>query len=182
MQWGIDYHDKDFEGDLSRATPTLKRLANSLTGRLDPEDLIQETYLRCWTHREKFTPETNISAWACFIMRNLFYSTKRKSWRSVVMPVDLDGRSIAELIPTSANQLDRLELQEVLAAWQYLPREMQSACECILLDGMSYVETAEELGTAVGTVKSRVTRAKDILEKLFQVNRKTGNGVGTTNG
>ena len=148
------------------AVPSLRAFAISLSGNVDrADDLVQETMLRALANIHSFQPGTNMSAWLFTILRNLFRSEYRKRRREVE---DTDG-SFAEGLKSHPEQLGRVEFQEFRAALSQLPAEQ---CEALILvgaSGFSYEEAADICDCAVGTIKSRVNRARSRLAKLLSI-------------
>lgn len=169
--------EREFDAALIAATPKLRRAA--LVWTRDPDkaaDLVQDTLVKALRARASFMLGTNMGAWLCFIGRNQFYSEKRRAWRMVQMPM-LAGKdggeiSLAEQIPVAASQQDHIDLEELQEALSYLPSEMAEAIRCIAIDGLTYEEAANELDTETGTIKSRVSRGRKILDDYFGLNRR----------
>jgi len=146
------------------AIPNLRAFAMSLTYNLDQaEDLVQETILRAWEKRDSFQPGTNLTAWLFTILRNHFHTTYRKRRREVE---DGDGIYAARL-KSAPEQLHRLELQDLRSALQQLPPEQREAVLLVAAEGVSYEDAATICGVAVGTIKSRVNRARTRLAELM---------------
>jgi RNA polymerase sigma-70 factor, ECF subfamily len=142
--------------------PKVRRVALRFARRPDmADDLVQDTVVRALQNRDRFQMGTNMGGWLCFICRNIFLSGKRRSWRSTGMDDDW-----ARAIPGPDNPHHRLALKEVLEALQYLPAEHSEAL-LLIAEGLSYDEAAQVLGCEVGTVKSRVSRARDAVELFF---------------
>lgn len=133
------------------------------------DDLVQDTIVKAMAARLSFRAGTNMGAWLGFIARNIFLSEKRRSWRMVEMA---EGQ--AEGVPAPASQLTRVLASEGFAALAYLPDEMREAVLLVGMDGASYEEAAEILKTEVGTIKSRVSRGRQILADYFGVNNHQG--------
>lgn len=146
-----------FREDLLGLLPDLRRFAQSLAHGADQaEDLVQETLLKAWQNQKRYRPGTNLKAWTFTIMRNQFYTEKRKSRREVE---DVDGAAAGQLIEL-ADQLHRVALREVWSRIRTLPEAQQEALLLVAAQGMTYEEASEVLGCQVGTVKSRVSRAR----------------------
>jgi RNA polymerase sigma-70 factor, ECF subfamily len=140
------------------AVPSLRAFAISLYGNVDrADDLVQETLLRAWTHLDSFEPGTNMSAWLFTILHNRFRSEYRKRRREVE---DADG-SYAASLTTLPEQNSRLEMDEFREALKLLPHEQPS--------GFSYEEAAQICECAVGTIKSRVNRARNRLAEILSI-------------
>ena len=114
---------------------------------------------------DSFQPGTNMSAWMFTILRNLFRSEYRKRRREVE---DTDG-SYAESLKSHPEQGSRLEFQEFRAALAKLPPDQREALILVGASGFSYEEAANICGCAVGTIKSRVNRARTRLADLLSI-------------
>ncbi len=148
------------------AVPSLRAFAISLCGNVDrADDLVQETLLRAWANIHSFEPGTNMSAWLFTILRNLFRSEYRKRRREVP---DGDG-TYAESMKTQPEQGGRVEFEEFRAALNKLPTDQREALILVGASGFSYEEAAEICGCAVGTIKSRVNRARTRLAELMSI-------------
>ena len=123
------------------------------------DDLVQETLAKAWAHRGKFKEGTNLRAWLFTILRNTYYGELRSRRREVP---DSDGHHAAQLVSPPA-QLHYLELQNVAHAFEGLTAGQREALFLVGVSGMSYDEAARIGGCAVGTIKSRVFRARQIL-------------------
>jgi RNA polymerase sigma-70 factor (ECF subfamily) len=137
--------------------PHLRGFALSLTH--DPakgDDLVQNTILRAWTTLERFQPNTNLEAWLFTILRNNFYSEFRKRRQEVE---DSDC-AYARRLMVQPEQDFRLFLGDVQRALMCLPLEQREALILIGCQGESYEAAAAICGVAVGTMKSRVIRAR----------------------
>jgi RNA polymerase sigma-70 factor (ECF subfamily) len=147
------------------AIPGLRAFAMSLSGKLDrADDLVQETLVRAMANIQSFTPGTNMSAWLCTILRNQFRSEYRKRRREVE---DADGGH-RDSLKSAPEQHGRLEFKELFAALAELPLEQREALLLVGASGFSYDEAAAICDTAVGTIKSRVNRARILLAGLLK--------------
>ena len=148
------------------AVPSLRAFAISLSGNVDrADDLVQETLLRALANINSFQPGTNMSAWLFTILRNLFRSEYRKRRREVE---DSDG-SYAESLKSQPEQVSRVEFEEFRTALTKLPSDQREALILVGASGFSYEEAAEICGCAVGTIKSRVNRARTRLSQLLSL-------------
>lgn len=153
-----------FKQQLVESIPMLRGFARSLSGNRDrADDLVQETLAKAIANRDKFRIGTNLHAWLVTILRNQYYSEGRRRWREVA---DVDGAFAARLADLPAHD-GRMQLQDFLSAMQLLPDEQREALILIGASGLSYEEAADILGTRVGTVKSRVSRARTRLEAVL---------------
>ncbi|WP_046869258.1 sigma-70 family RNA polymerase sigma factor [Microvirga massiliensis] len=155
----------DLRGGILEALPHLRVFAISLTGDLDrADDLVQEAIVKALGHLGQFTPGTNLRAWLFTILRNEFYTLHRKRRREVQDP---DGLLAARL--AAAPVQDRhLDLEDLKAALLWLPVEQREAV-LLVAGGISYEETAQICGAAVGTIKSRVNRGRKSLAELLGI-------------
>jgi RNA polymerase sigma-70 factor (ECF subfamily) len=159
-----DADSEAMRSGLVEAIPRLRAFARSLCGDRDrADDLVQETITRALANRDKFQPGTNLNAWLVTILRNHFYSEGRKRRREVE---DADGQFAARLADRPAQQ-GNLDMQDFTRALQSLPDEQREALILIGAGGFSYEEVSEISGVRVGTVKSRVSRARARLTELL---------------
>jgi RNA polymerase sigma-70 factor (ECF subfamily) len=148
------------------AVPNLRAFAISLCGNVDrANDLVQETLLRAWSHLDSFEPGTNMSAWLFTILRNHFRSEFRKRKREVE---DADG-SYASTLTAPEEQTSHIEFGELREALLKLSADQREALILIGASGFSYEEAAKICGCAVGTIKSRVNRARIRLAELLGI-------------
>ena len=156
--------DEGFKRELVTLIPHLRAFARTLTG--DPtaaDDLAQDAMMKAWDARASYQMGTNMKAWTFMILRNQFYSEKRRSWRSTQLDQEAAERTlIAVDDPTSPLALD--ELRQGL---NQLPPEQREALILVGAGGFAYEEAAEICGVAVGTVKSRVSRARRALQAIL---------------
>jgi len=157
----------DVRDAMLAAVPSLRAFAVSLCGNVDrADDLVQETLLRAWANLGSFQPGTSMSAWLFTILRNLFRSEYRKRRREVE---DVDG-SYAESLTSLPDQNSRLEINEFREALRLLPPEQRESLILVGASGFSYEEAAQICGCAVGTIKSRVNRARTRLAEILSIN------------
>jgi RNA polymerase sigma-70 factor (ECF subfamily) len=150
---------------LANAT-TLRSFALSLCGTIDgAEDLVQDTLLRAFTHVASFQPGTNLAAWLVTILRNRFRDQYRKRQREVE---DAEGH-YAEALKIEPEQTARIEFAEFCAALTKLPSEQRQALLLVGASEISYDDAATLYGCAVGTIKSRVHRARTRLVDLLAI-------------
>ena len=148
------------------AVPSLRAFAISLCGNVDrADDLVQETLLRALANIDSFQPGTNMSAWLFTILRNHFRSEYRKRRREVE---DADG-SYAESLKSQPEQIGHVEFEEFRIALAQLPEDQREALILVGASGFSYEEAASICGCAVGTIKSRVNRARRRLTEVLSV-------------
>ena len=149
---------------LLAAVPSLRAFAISLTGNVDrADDLVQDTLTRALTHIDRFEPGTNLNAWLFTILRNLFHSEYRKRRREVE---DADGAYAGRLV-TLPEQDGHMNVDDFRTALAKLPTEQREALLLVGGSGFSYEEAANVCQCAVGTIKSRVNRARVRLAQLL---------------
>jgi RNA polymerase sigma-70 factor (ECF subfamily) len=169
--------DPTLRDTMLAAVPSLRAFAISLSGNVDrADDLVQETLLRALANINSFEPGTNMSAWLFTILRNLFRSEYRKRRREVE---DADG-SYAETLKSQPEQTGHVEFQEFRVALAKLPDDQREALILVGASGFSYEEAAEICGCAVGTIKSRVNRARTRLANLLSIDNPADFGVDQT--
>jgi RNA polymerase sigma-70 factor, ECF subfamily len=155
----------DFRQKLLAAIPGLRAFGMSLTARADrADDLVQETLMKAWKHHDSFDPDTNMRAWLYTILRNEFYTQLRKRKREVE---DADGVYSSQ-VAVSGEQEGHLDMEDLRSALAKLPEDQREAVMLIGASGFSYEEAAEICGVAVGTIKSRVNRARKRLSILME--------------
>lgn len=156
--------DDDFRASLTAVVPQLRAFARSLTGGSDnADDLVQEALLRAWNARTAFAAGTNFRAWMFIILRNIFLSqTRRNRFRG-----EWDDAVADQLLAAPAPQNGAVALGDVYRAMQSLPDAQREALILIGAGGFSYEEAAEICDVAVGTIKSRVARARVALEQIL---------------
>lgn len=150
--------------------PALRAFAWSLSHNgSDADDLVQDTLIKAWTNRDKFEPGTNLRAWLFTILRNTYYTNVLRRRREVR---DETGEYAATLrsAPTQDWSVAMRALQNAL---QQLPDEHREALILVGAAGLSYEEAAEICGCALGTIKSRVNRARARLLKIMDADDAT---------
>jgi RNA polymerase sigma-70 factor (ECF subfamily) len=158
--------DADVRAGLFLVVPHLRAFAISLTGSLDhADDLVQETLLRALSNLDKFQPGTSLQAWTFTILRNLFHTEFRKRRREVEDPDGLFAGRLASLPEQGA----RLDFQDLRTALAKLPSHQREALLLVGAEGLSYEEAARVCGTHLGTIKSRVNRARTRLAELLHL-------------
>lgn len=152
--------------DLTNHIGSLRAFALSLTrNAATADDLVQDTLVKAWTNIDKFETGTNMRAWLFTILRNTFYSLRRKRKREVE---DTDG-TMGESLATKPDHDGRLALRDFMTAFDQLPDTQREALVLIGAQGLAYEEAAEVCGVAVGTIKSRVGRARTRLAELMHL-------------
>lgn len=129
------------------------------------DDMVQDSLVKAWTKIETFEPGTNMRAWLFTIVRNTYYSHHRKARREVA---DIDGELSAS-IAQKPDHDGRLQLRDFNVAFDQLNDEQREAIVLVGAGGFSYEEAAQTCGVAVGTIKSRVNRARARLAELLHL-------------
>jgi RNA polymerase sigma-70 factor (ECF subfamily) len=157
--------DNTFKRELVGLIPQLRAFARTLAG--DPtaaDDLAQDAMMKAWDARASFEIGTNMKAWTFMILRNQFYSEKRRSWRQAQLDQDAAERTLVAVDDPSAP----ISLDELRMGLSMLPAEQREALVLVGAGGFAYEEAAEICRCAVGTVKSRVSRARRALQLILE--------------
>ena len=155
--------ENEFHTMLTAHLPRLRAYAIMLTrDRAAADDLVQETALRALRAQSQFTMGTNFTAWMYCILRNEHTSSLRRSARR---PIVLDEIP-EQLLAQPGDQEDKVLTREVIEAMQHLQPSQREVLILICAAGLSYEEAAESLGCSVGTVKSRLWRARRHMQAL----------------
>ena len=156
--------DKAFKRELVALIPHLRAFARTLAG--DPasaDDLAQDAMLKAWDARASYQMGTNMKAWTFMILRNQFYSERRRSWRQT----QLDQEAAERTLVATDDPSSPLALDEMRLGLAMLPPEQREALILVGAGGFAYEEAAEICRCAVGTVKSRVSRARQALQGIL---------------
>lgn len=156
--------DVAFKAELTRVIPQLRAFARSLCGNHDlADDLVQETMMKTWAARQRYVAGTNFRAWTFTILRNHYFSlTRRRRFTG-----EWDDLVADRVLAAPASQDISIELRDLMRALMQLPEPQREALILVGAGGISYEETAEITGVAIGTVKSRVARARTALDALM---------------
>lgn len=150
--------------DVVGMIPALRAFAWSLShNRSDADDLVQDTLIKAWTHRDRFEDGTNLRAWLFTILRNTYYTSLIRRRREVR---DEQGE-YAGALKSAPTQDWSVAMHALQAALAQLPIEHREALILVGAAGLSYEEAAEICGCALGTIKSRVNRARTRLLKIM---------------
>ncbi|NEX95178.1 sigma-70 family RNA polymerase sigma factor [Caulobacter sp. 17J65-9] len=156
--------DETFRDGLTALIPQLRAFARTLCrNRAEADDLAQDALLKAWNARERFEAGTNLKAWAFMILRNQFYSDRRRAWRSCALDPEQAERTLVAASAPDAG----LELDELRRALALLPDEQRESLILVGAGGFSYEEVGEICGVATGTIKSRVSRARTRVEQIL---------------
>jgi RNA polymerase sigma-70 factor (ECF subfamily) len=154
-----------FKRDLVTLIPHLRAFARTLCGdAAAADDLAQDTVMKAWDARSSYQMGTNMKAWTFMILRNQFYSEKRRSWRQT----QLDQEAAERTLVATDDPASPLALDELRQALTMLPTEQREALILVGAGGFAYEEAADICGCAVGTVKSRVSRARRALQAILE--------------
>jgi RNA polymerase sigma-70 factor (ECF subfamily) len=154
----------NFKAELIELLPSLRAFARSLARNpAQADDLVQDTLVKALANVERFEPGTNLRAWLFTILRNHYYSQLRKAKREVE---DVEGRYAARLA-TRPEQDGSVDLDDFKVAFAQLAPDHREVLTLVGASGCSYEEAAQICECAVGTIKSRVNRARKKLTELL---------------
>ncbi len=155
----------DFEQILLDTIPHLRAFARSLTrNRERADDLTHDAVVRALAAIDQFIPGTNFKAWIFTILRNLYYNEGRKRWANFSSLDDMVGFEPS----VEASQHAHLEFSDFRRAFWQLGEDQREVLILVGASGLSYEEAAEVCGCRVGTVKSRVSRARNELRQILE--------------
>ncbi|WP_298285128.1 sigma-70 family RNA polymerase sigma factor [Novosphingobium sp.] len=154
-----------FKRELTGVIPHLRAFARGLCGRPDlADDLVQETLLKAWAAQERFEPGTSMRAWTFVILRNAYLTDMRRNR----FRADYDETVAERILVAPAAQEGPMHLSDMHRALLTLPPERREALLLVGAGGFSYEEAAQICGCAVGTIKSRVGRARATLTQMIE--------------
>ncbi len=154
------------QDELAAVVPNLRAFARSLCGNPhQADDLVQETLVKAWKNQASFAQGSNLKAWLFTILRNTYLSERRKRKHEIE---DQDG-ILAEQLSVHGAQSGHMDMIDFEKAFARLPDDQKEALVLIGAEGFSYEEAALMCGCAVGTIKSRVNRARGKLCDLLGV-------------
>lgn len=155
----------EFRKELTAAIPYMRAFARSLTSHdAAADDLTQDALVKAWRARERFRAGTNFRAWVFTIVRNQFYSDQRRSWRQAPWDEEKAKRTLSG--PQGLDSM--MALDELRRALIQLPEDQREAIVLVGAGGFAYEEAAQICGCAVGTIKSRVSRARKALAAMLE--------------
>lgn len=171
----------EFKQQLTEAIPHLRAFGRSLSGDRDvADDLVQDTLLKAWAARDRFIAGTSMRAWTFVILRNTFFSSMRRK----KFTANYDELVAERILSAPAPQQEPLHLADLQRGLMELSDDQREAIILVGAGGYSYEEAAEIANCAVGTMKSRVSRARKSLESILEEGRFTsasdGHGSMTT--
>ena len=154
----------EFKRELTGVVPHLRAFARGLCGRPDmADDLVQETLMKAWAAQERFEPGTSMRAWTFVILRNAYLTDMRRNrFRG-----EYDENVAERILTAPAGQEEPIHLSDMHRALLTLPPERREALLLVGAGGFSYEEAANICGCAVGTIKSRVGRARAALNEML---------------
>lgn len=156
--------ESEFRRDLLALAPFLRAFARTLSGHRDmADDLCQEALAKAWQSRGSYEMGTNLKAWLFMILRNQFYSEKRRSWRTQPL-LDSDAEAFN---PRLDHQGAILDLTDLNRALQLLTPEQREALILVGAGGFSYQEASSICACPLGTIKSRLARARTALQQIL---------------
>lgn len=154
-----------FKRELTGVIPHLRAFARGLCGRPDlADDLVQEALLKAWAAQERFEPGTSMRAWTFVILRNAYLTDMRRNR----FRADYDETVAERILVAPAAQEGPMHLSDMHRALLTLPPERREALLLVGAGGFSYEEAATICGCAVGTIKSRVGRARATLSQMIE--------------
>ncbi len=158
------------DAELLAALPRLRRYARVLTGDSNrADDLVQDTLARAWEKRGLWRAGSDLRAWLFTIMHNVHvnqFARRRRELAESSLDAD-DGPAAGWEVPVRATQSDRLELAEVLMHIRRLPSEQREVLMLAAVEELRYDEIARIQGIPIGTVMSRLNRARDKLRRML---------------
>jgi RNA polymerase sigma-70 factor, ECF subfamily len=156
--------DGEFKTLLAAVIPHLRAYGRSLSGNPDlADDLTQDTMVKAWASRDRFERGTSIKAWTFVILRNTFLSQMRRNkFRG-----EYDEVAVERTLATPASQEDTGEMADLQRGLMELPQDQREALILVGAGGMSYEEAAQICDCALGTMKSRVSRARSALSEIM---------------
>jgi RNA polymerase sigma-70 factor, ECF subfamily len=158
-----------FKDELLAEMSSLRAFAILLSGSVSlADDLVQETLLRAWSKWDKFRPGTNFRAWLFTILRNVFYSSYRKRAHEIQ---DTDGVYAQRFFVVSGSQESHLDLEDFRKALAWLPMEQREVLILVGANGLTYEQAATICAVEIGTIKSRLSRARSKLAEILGLDR-----------
>lgn len=173
-----------FERSVSEVIPDLRKQAVRLTGSdSDAEDLLQDSVLRAWRFRDRFEAGTNLRAWLRRIVLNTFLTEKRRvkreQLRMELVRREHEDIEVEECVTPNHSLESKHAGEDVLSAIATLPPNFQEVLRLVDLEQRSYKDTAAQLGCPIGTVMSRLNRARHALKKALEAQKAVGPSHGS---
>jgi len=159
--------DLEFRKELLELIPFLRAFSRSLCGDRElADDLAQDALSKAWQSRATFRAGSNLKAWLFTILRNQFYSDRRRAWRQAPW----DDSAVERMPVAGGEQTWAIQLSDMTRALRGLPAEQREALILVGAGGFSYEDAAKIANCAIGTVKSRVARARKALTSMLEGN------------
>ena len=156
--------EQQFRADLVALTPHLRSFALSICrDACQTDDLVQESLLKAWQHREQFRPGSALKSWVFTILRNSFIGERRRSWRSCPLEPEIAENTLYAV----SDPIKVIELDEMRRALAALETEQREAVLLIGAGGLPYAVAAKVCGAKVGTMKSRASRGRVRLQEIL---------------
>lgn len=172
---------QDVRNDIVALLPRLFRFAHALTGsKQEAEDVVQTACERALTRLEQFTPGTRLDSWMFRIIRTVAIDRGRRERRTVAVDPFLLSEQIIDDARIAEQTSARQDLKIVSSALDELPEQQRSVVLLVALEGLSYQEVAELLDIPIGTVMSRLSRARRKLAEAMEKKPVAGQKVGHT--
>jgi RNA polymerase sigma-70 factor (ECF subfamily) len=150
--------------DIEACLPHLRAFAYLLARERElAEDLVQEAVVRALSHADQFVPGTDFKAWVMKILRNSYFNELRRRGRAL----QASAEAAQNVGSASGGQEERLSVREFERAFRTLSTSQRQALVLVGASGFSYEDAAKEAGCKVGTMKSRVSRARLMLQQLM---------------
>ncbi len=161
--------EQEFRNELVALLPRLRRFAWSITSdKAEADDLVQAACERALSHMHQWRPGSRLDSWLFRIIYNLMIDETRRSYRKKVhMPIDEEHLPTAQSDSTKTIEA-RVQLKEVMEAMKKLNPQERALLSLVCIEGMSYKEAADTLGIPIGTVMSRLARARQKLYKMVK--------------
>jgi len=154
----------EFCAQLTACLPRMRSFARFLCRREDlADDLVQDTVVRALTAAHQFQPGSNFKAWIFTIMHNQNISNFRRK-RPQIASAEVDNPNTGQIAP---NQIDALILRDLDSAMRKLAPAQREALVLVVVNGLSYEDAAQVCNCAIGTIKSRVARARTALQDML---------------
>lgn len=155
----------DFGTQAVLVIPRLRRYARALTGdRLMADDLVQDALERAWSKRHLWRQGSDLRAWMFTIMHNVYVNQVRARVADAAIPLEREAFDV----PAPGSPVDLLEVADIDAALRRLPDEQREVLLLVALEQLSYSETASALGIPIGTVMSRLYRARERVRVMLR--------------
>jgi len=157
----------EFHRLVEQQIPRLRRYARALTSNRErADDLVQDTLMRALAKEHLWQPGTDLRAWLFTIMHNQYVNTVRQGIRG---GATVDIEEVSATLPATTDPAASRQLRELERALSELPCGQRQVILLVGLEGMSYEETGKILGVPIGTIRSRLSRGRDALRKLLDM-------------